>query len=103
GVPPQAGAAMSSLKDTVGRQKYSPTGGQVLSTVGDIVPVDQGPLEDLFFLSFDQLGSFTHTSTPTTYTAPTTPACVFTYPLAAGQIACAPDRGIATFERINNG
>ena len=102
GVIPQAGQSYSTLNATVGPPNYSSTGGQVLSTVGDIVPVDQGPQEDLFFLSFDQLGSFTHTSTPTTYTAPTTPACVFTYPLAAGQIACVPDRGIATFERINN-
>ena len=102
GVIPTAGQSYSTLNATVGPPSYSPTGGQVLSTVGDIVAVDQGPATDMFFLSFDQLGTYTHTTTPQTYTAAVQPACVFTSPLAAGQTACSPDRGIATFERINN-
>jgi hypothetical protein len=104
GVIPQAGQSYSTLNVTVGAPNYSATGGQVLSTVGDIVPVDQGPQEDLFFLSFDQLGSFTHTTTPTTYTPPSIPDCIFTVPtpdqLKAGITFCPADYGISTFERV---
>jgi hypothetical protein len=102
---PTAGQSYSTMNVTVGPPNYSSTGGQVLSTVGDIVAVDQGPATDMFFLSFDQLGTFTHTTTQPTYTATAQPQCVFTYPLTATQTAanqtfCAPDMGIATFERI---
>ena len=63
----------------------------MLSTVGDIVAVDQGPATDMFFLSFDQFGTFSHTFVEPTYTATSTPACT---------TACPPDMGIATFERV---
>jgi hypothetical protein len=99
GVIPQAGQSYSTLNVTVGPPNYSATGGQVLSLVGDIVPVDQGPSGDMFFLSFDQLGTYTHTSTSPTYTAPTPSPCQQSTP---GSTFCPPDRGIATFERINN-
>ena len=100
GVIPTAGQSYSTLNVTVGPPNYSSTGGQVLSTVGDIVAVDQGPATDMFFLSFDQLGTYTHTSTQPTYTATAAAACVFTYPLTSGQTFCQPDRGVATFERV---
>jgi hypothetical protein len=95
---PTAGQSYSTLNVTVGPPNYSSTGGQVLSTVGDIVAVDQGPATDMFFLSFDQLGTFTHTTTQPTYTAAAQPQCSFTNLTTL----CAPDRGIATFERIYN-
>jgi len=89
GTIPTAGQSYSTLNVTVGPPTYSPTGGQVLSTVGDIVAVDQGPATDVFFLSFDQLGTYMHTYTEPTYTAAApTPG---TLP---------PDYGVATFERI---
>ena len=100
GVLPQAGQSYSTMNVTVGPPNYSSTGGQVLSTVGDIVPLDQGPTEDLFFLSFDQLGSYTHTTTATTYKAPGAPQCSFASPAPAGQTFCPPDFGVATYERI---
>ena len=102
GIVPSAGQSYSTMNVTVGPPNYSPTGGQVLSTVGDIVPVDQGPATDLFFLTFDQLGSFTYTptGTPPTYSPPALPSCTFTYPVPSGETGCSPDYGVATFERI---
>ena len=86
---PLAGQSYSTLDATVGPPNYSASGGQVLSTVGAIIAADLGPANDLFFLSFDQLGSFTHTFVEPTY-SPTAPA---TQPEQ-------PDMGIATFERV---
>ena len=57
--------------------------------VGAIVPVDQGPAGDYFFLSFDQFGAFSHAFVEPTYTA-----------TAAVPGTPQPDMGIATFERI---
>ncbi|HEY0340202.1 MAG TPA: hypothetical protein VGC34_05300, partial [Steroidobacteraceae bacterium] len=89
GVIPTAGQSYATLNATVGPPSYTPAGGQVLSTVGAIVPVDQGPAGDAFFLSFDQFGSFSHTFVEPTYTA-----------TGAVPSAPVPDMGIATFERI---
>ena len=89
GTIPTAGQSYSTMNVTVGPPNYSSTGGQVLSTVGDIVAVDQGPATDMFFLSFDQLGTFTHTYTEPVYTA--------TAPTPG---ALPPDYGVATFERV---
>ena len=69
GVIPTAGQSYATLNATVGPPSYTSAGGQVLSTVGEIVPVDQGPATDMFFLSFDQFGSFSHTFVEPTYTA----------------------------------
>jgi hypothetical protein len=57
-----------------------------------VIPVSLGPANDLFFLSFDQLGSSTHTfvdppGIPTPPVPDNTPV---------------PDYGIATYERINH-
>ena len=89
GTIPTAGQSYSTLNVTVGPPAYTSTGGQVLSTVGDIVAVDQGPATDMFFLSFDQFGTFSHA-----YSEPP-------YPVNAQLPGTpVPDMGIATFERI---
>jgi Concanavalin A-like lectin/glucanases superfamily len=89
GAIPLAGQSYATLDATVGPPNYQAQGGQVLSTVGAVIPVDQGPATDMFFLSFDQLGTFTHAYTEPTYTAP---------PVATSPDQ--PDMGIATFERV---
>jgi hypothetical protein len=89
GTIPTAGQSYSTLNVTVGPPAYTATGGQVLSSVGDIVAVDQGPATDMFFLSFDQFGTFSHAFVEPVYTAnPPTPGIP------------QPDMGIATFERV---
>ena len=102
GVIPTAGQSYATLNTTIGPPSYSSSGGQVLSTVGAVIAVDQGPATDMFFLSFDRLGSFTHTFVEPKYTASVPVACTTTTPLPAGAVACAPDFGVATFERINH-
>ena len=102
GAVPTAGQSYATLNTTIGPPAYSSSGGQVLSTVGAVIAVDQGPATDMFFLSFDQLGSFTHTFVEPTYAASQAVACTTTYPTPAGAVPCPPDFGVATFERINH-
>jgi hypothetical protein len=87
-----SGQAFTTVNTTIGGSNYTPANGQLLSSLGTVVPVGLGAANDLFFLSFDQLGSNSHAfvDPPGTPTAPTpnnTPV---------------PDYGIATFERVNN-
>jgi len=86
----------ATLNTSIGGAAYtagvSPSSGQALSQLGTVIPVSLGSANDLFFLSFDQLGTFSHTfvDPPGTPVAPVpnnTPV---------------PDYGIATYERINN-
>ncbi len=92
GVLTPAGQAFTSVATTLGGSNYTAGNGQLLSSLGTVVPVTLGPGGDLFFLSFDQLGSHVHAwvDPPVTTTPPT--------PTTTPQ----PDFGIATFERVNN-
>ncbi|MDB6088926.1 MAG: LamG protein [Gammaproteobacteria bacterium] len=86
-----SGQSYATLDAVVGGSSYTAAHGQLLSNVGAVIPVSQGPAGDLFFLTFDQLGTFQHVFvepvfTPTPVTADNTPK---------------PDRGVATFERLN--
>jgi cytochrome c553 len=87
-----AGQSFAKLSSTLGGSNYSATNGQVLSGLGTVIPVQLGSANDLFFLSFDQLGSHTHAfvdppGTPTPPTPNNTPVA---------------DYGIATYERVNS-
>lgn len=87
-----AGQAFSTVSTTIGGSNYTAANGQLLSPLGTVVPVALGAANDLFFLSFDQLGTHSHAfvdppGTPTPPTPNNTPV---------------PDFGIATFERVNN-
>ncbi|HVW71257.1 MAG TPA: LamG domain-containing protein [Steroidobacteraceae bacterium] len=88
---PSNGQSYATLNATVGPPAYSSTNGQVLSTVGAVIPLNQSVATDMFFLSFDQFGTFTHTTTPVIYPAP--------QPTVSSTVSD-PDMGIATFERI---
>jgi len=87
-----AGQSFTTTSATLGGSTYSAANGQLLSTLGTVVPVDLGAGQDLFFLSFDQLGSHVHAyvDPPVTVSPPA--------PTTTPQ----PDFGIATFERVNN-
>ena len=87
-----AGQSFATLKATLGGSSYSPTTGQQLSPLGTVIPVSLGAANDLFFLSFDQLGSSTHTFVD--------PPGIPTPPVPNNTPV--PDYGIATYERINN-
>ena len=57
---PQAGQSFTSVSTTIGGASYTAANGQLLSNLGGVVPATLGPSNDLFFLSFDQLGSNVH-------------------------------------------
>ena len=56
----QAGQSFTTVSTTIGGSSYTPANGQLLSNLGGVVPATLGPGNDLFFLSFDQLGSHVH-------------------------------------------
>ena len=92
GVLAPAGQAYTNVHATVGAPNYTAANGQLLSPLGTVVPATLGPANDLFFLSFDQIGTHVHayvdpTPPGTSPAAPTTPQ---------------PDLGVATFERLNH-
>src|ERR1700674_5285952 len=93
GVLAPAGQAYATLSASVGGANYTAANGQLLSCLGTVLPVTLGPASDLFFLSFDQLGSHVHA-----YVEPTV---VVSTP-APDDVTKQPDFGVATFERINN-
>src|SRR5437762_12118433 len=66
GVLAPAGQAYATMSARVGGANYTAATGQLLSGLGTVIPVTLGPTNDLFFLSFDQLGSHVHA-----YVAPT--------------------------------
>jgi hypothetical protein len=92
GVLAPAGQAYATLSASVGGANYTAANGQLLSGLGTVVPVTLGPANDLFFLSFDQLGSHVHA-----YVEPT----VVVSPPAPDNTP-QPDFGVATFERANH-
>ena len=57
GAEAHVGQAYRLLDTTIRNDQYSAATGQLLSSVGTIIPVEQGPTSDEFFLCFDQLGS----------------------------------------------
>ncbi|HEX8782361.1 MAG TPA: LamG domain-containing protein, partial [Steroidobacteraceae bacterium] len=92
GVLAPAGQAFTSVSATVGGSNYTAANGQLLSALGTVVPATLGPSNDLFFLSFDQIGTHVHAYVEPTVTA--TPPAPDNTPQ--------PDFGIATFERYNH-
>ena len=87
-----AGQAFTSVNATVGGSSYTAANGQLLSALGTVVPATLGPSNDLFFLSFDQIGTHVHAYVDPI--GPGTPPALPTNPQ--------PDFGIATYERYNH-
>jgi hypothetical protein len=87
-----AGQSFTTVNVTLGGSNYTPGNGQLLSNVGTVVPATLGPAGDLFFLSFDQLGSHVHA-----YTEPPV-----TIPVPVPSITPQPDFGVTTFERATH-
>jgi hypothetical protein len=92
GVLAPAGQAFTTVSATVGGSAYTAANGQLLSPLGTVVPASLGPANDLFFLSFDQIGTHVHAYVEPTVT-PSPPV-----PNNNPQ----PDFGVATFERVNH-
>jgi Concanavalin A-like lectin/glucanases superfamily len=91
GVLAPAGQSFATIGASIGGANYTAANGQLLSNLGTVIPVELGASQDLFFLSFDQLGSHVH--------AYVDPAVSVSPP--APNNTPQPDFGIATFERVN--
>ncbi len=92
GTIPTGGQSYSTVNAMIGGANYTAAAGQLLSNVGAVIPVDQGPAGDLFYLSFDQVNTFSHPFVEPVFT-PT--------PLVGDNTKSILDRGVATFDRLN--
>lgn len=87
-----AGQSFTTVNANLGGSSYTPGNGQLLSGLGTVVPLTLGPSNDLFFLSFDQIGSHVHAYVdPSVSVPPPTP-----------NNTPQPDYGVATFERVTH-
>jgi len=85
------GQSYAKMSAVVGAPNYTFATGQLLSNVGAVIAADKGPDNDIFFLSFDQVGSNVHAFVERAVPNP---------PMTADNTPQA-DWGIATFERVN--
>ena len=84
------GQAYATLNTTVTDANYSAANGQLLASIGTIIPMQLGPNNDLFFLSFDKIGSRTHVRTIPTPVAP-----------APTDLSPTADIGLHVYDEIN--
>jgi hypothetical protein len=87
-----AAQSFATLNASVGGASYTAANGQLLSSLGTVVPVQLGSANDLFFLSFDQMGSHVH--------AFVDPPGVPTAPVPNNTPQA--DYGVMSFERFNH-
>lgn len=87
----QVGQAYKLLDMTISSADYSPETGQLLSSIGTLVPMEMGAEQDQFFLCFDALG--TETNACTQYTPGVAPPLVVAEPSS--------DIGVKLFDGIN--
>jgi Concanavalin A-like lectin/glucanases superfamily len=84
------GQAYANL-DTMISSTFYTAAGQPLSNIGTVIPLDKGPQDDEFFLTFEVLGNNTHVVTEP-------------QPLQTGappDLPPVPDIGLRTFDEIN--
>ncbi|MGH8189422.1 MAG: LamG domain-containing protein, partial [Steroidobacteraceae bacterium] len=91
GSEPAVGQAYRPLDVTISDANYAPASGAVLSSVGTIIGLEQGPESDEFFLCFDQLGSSEEVCS--SYAQAVTPPVV--------DLDKPSDIGVRTFDEIN--
>ncbi|HEX6994630.1 MAG TPA: LamG domain-containing protein [Gammaproteobacteria bacterium] len=91
GAESPVGQAYGKLSTTITSADYDPATGQLLSTLGTVVPLEKGPESDEFFLTFDAIGGLTYNRPPLPTPAP--PA-----PVDLPEMA---DIGVRTFDEIN--
>jgi hypothetical protein len=84
------GQTYAPFSGTIGGSNYQKGTGQLLSNTGAVIALDKGPADDLFFLTFEKLGSHTHAVTEAPPVPPT-----------FGADAPQPDMGLRTFDELN--
>jgi hypothetical protein len=78
------------LSVNVDSSDYSPTTGQLLSPIGTVIPVENGPASDRFFLTFAHIGTHTH--------AYSVPAPIAPTPV---DLPASADIGMRVFDEVN--
>jgi hypothetical protein len=91
GLEAHAGQAYVPLDATVGGSNYVANEGQQLSNVGTTIALEKGPGDDLLFLSFEQIGTNSHTPVEPPVVTPDPP------PDSAPEA----DIGLRTFDELN--
>jgi hypothetical protein len=90
GAEARVGQSYIPLSTTVGGANYIAGSGQLLTSAGAVIAQEKGPADDLFFLTFERIGSRTHTVTePSVAASPPTDS------------PDAPQFGMRTFDEIN--
>lgn len=89
---PTVGQSFSTINTTIGGPAYTAANGQLLSGVGAVIGVDTGVTSDMFFLSFDQLGTQTNV-----YVDPVVPP----NPTVPDDTTQQADYGVHTFAEVN--
>jgi hypothetical protein len=85
-----AGQAYAPLAATVG-PTYTAAAGQQMSPIGTVIGLEKGVLDDLFFLSFERIGTRSHAAAPPPVPVPPTPV----------DSAPESDVGLRTFDELN--
>jgi hypothetical protein len=91
GAEAAVGQAYGNLDTAISNSLYSPASGQLLSRLGTVIGLEQGPSQDEFFLTFEIIGTNQNVKTPVAPLQPGPP------PLLPAR----PDIGVRTFEEIN--
>jgi len=90
GAEAQIGQSYIPLSTTVTSADYNSSTGQLLSSVGAVIALENGPASDQFFLTFQQIGSNTRAYTQSVVAIPA---------LIPGPASA--DIGVRTYERVN--
>jgi hypothetical protein len=92
GAESRVGQTYGPLSATIGGTNYNKLSGQLMANVGAVIGEQKGPLSDEFFLSFEQIGTHSHTHDDPDGQASTAPVVDPPPP---------PRFGIRTFDEIN--
>jgi len=91
GLEAHAGQAYSPLDTSIGGAGYTAGAGQQMTEVGTVIGLEKGVAADLFFLSFEKIGSNSRPHAPLPVPVPPEPA----------DLPASSDVGIKTFDEIN--
>jgi hypothetical protein len=91
GLEARAGQAYKPLSATIGGTNYKAGTGQEMTKIGTVIGGEKGPTDDLFFLSFEQIGTLTHDYPPPAVPPPPPPPV----------LEAESDVGLRTFDELN--
>jgi mono/diheme cytochrome c family protein len=90
GAEAHSGQAYAPLVQSIGAN-YTAAAGQRMSDVGTVIGLEKGVPDDLFFLSFERIGTNSHPALDPVVNPPAPPA----------DLAAEPDVGLRTFDELN--